>query len=320
MMRMILAALMGMMVAGAAQAQVNTNQNKPLEITADQTLEWHRNDQRYIARGNAVAAQGDVSIKAETLTADYRDSAKSSMDIHRLTAEGGVTIESQGNVATGQKAVYEVDSGMAVMTGDNLKLTSPDQVVTAQERFEYNVPTGKLSAKGGAVVTRMQDKLAADSVSATFADDPVTKERKLKELTADGNVVITTPTETVRGQNGVYDAATNIATLSGGVRIERGPNVLEGDKAEVNLTTNVSRIIGGSTTDGGRVRGVFYPGSTDGNVVAPAPVPEPVTIVPQEAPVPQTQEPIQLTPPPAPQAQDPIQLTPPPVRQRMTGP
>ena len=47
------------------------------------------------------------------------------------------------------------------------------------------------------------------------------------------------------------------------MKITRGPNILEGDRADVNLTTNVSTMKG-SPAAGGRVRGVFYPGSEDG--------------------------------------------------------
>jgi lipopolysaccharide export system protein LptA len=277
-----------------------TDKTQPLEITADQTLEWHRNDKQFIARGNAAAKQGAVSIAAQTLTADYRESAKSSMDIYRLRAAGGVTIDSQGNRATGDKAEYDVDSGHAVMTGGDLRLTSPDQTVTAQERFEYDVTQGRLSAHGDAVVVRGQDRLAADTVSAQFLDDPATGKRTLRELTADGHVVITTPTETVHGAHGVYHADTNIATLSGGVRIERGPNVLEGSEAEVDLNSNVSRMIGGTEQSGGRVRGVFYPGSDKPPALQPAP-----QIMPQATPQTEPQ------PPAAPMPSAPVPLTPP---------
>lgn len=273
-MRIAVALAVLFLVAGAGRgyAQPGGNAEQPLTITAEQTLEWHRDGRQYIARGQAVAAQGDVTIAAQVLTADYREGAESSMEIYRLTAEEDVEIASQGNVATGRRAVYEVDSGKAVMTGDNLRLRSPDQVVTARERFEYDVAGGRLSAHGEAVVVRGQDRLSADIVSAVFAEDPATKKRVLKELAADGHVVITTPTETVRGRSGVYDAASNIAVLRGDVRIERGPNVLEGAQAEVDLNTNVSRMIGGADGGaGGRVRGVFYPGSKD---AAPPPAVE----------------------------------------------
>lgn len=278
-MRIIAGLMLAFLFCGPAWAQDNPDRAQPLEIVADQTLEWHRNDKRFIARGNAVATQGQTSIAAQTLTAHYTETAQSSMDIRRLVAEGAVNIVAQGNTATGDRAEYDVVRGTAEMTGDNLRLTSPDQTVTARDKFSYDVAAGRLSAHGNAVVTRGTDTLRADSVAAVFMND-ATGARKLKELTATGGVVITTPTETVRGQRGVYDAATNIATLHGNVRIERGPNVLEGDSAEVNLNTNVSRMIGGSG-EGGRVRGVFFPGSTDSTgATTPAPTPPPPAITP----------------------------------------
>ncbi len=84
----------------------------------------------------------------------------------------------------------------------------------------------------------------------------------LKTLEAIGNVVITTETEVLRGERGVYNAATNVAELHENVKITRGPNVLEGTKAQVDLDTNISKIFGGAQ-NGGQVRGVFYPGSED---------------------------------------------------------
>lgn len=234
--------------------------DQPLEITASQTLEWHRNASQYIARGDVVMKQGDVTIKADMLTADYRESKESAVEIYRLTAEGRVYIDSQGNRAQGDHAVYDVDKGTAVMTGGDLRMTTAEQTVTARDRFEYNVTDGKLSAVGNAKVIHGADTLTADAVDAVFATDPATGQRKLDRADATGRVVIKTPTEVLTGARGVYIAASNVATLSGGVKIERGPNVLEGEQAEVNLTTNVSRMVGGAG-ENGRVRGVFYPGS-----------------------------------------------------------
>ncbi len=70
-----------------------------------------------IARGNVIAKQGGAAIHCDTLTADYRQSQKSSNEIYRLTAVGHVVITSQNNMAMGDRAVYTVDDGIAVMTG-----------------------------------------------------------------------------------------------------------------------------------------------------------------------------------------------------------
>ena len=260
-MRIYIIAFIVFILCGQVQAQevaVSTS-NQPLEITAGQTLEWHRAEHKFIANGNVIARQGDVEIHADVLTADYRETPSSSLDIYLLTATGNVVISSQGNVAKGDEATYDVQQGKAVITGQKLTLTSPDQTVTARDSFEYFVTDGRLSANGEAYVVRGGDSLRADTVSAIFAQDAA-GQRKLKELTADGGVVITTPDEVLRGAQGRYSAGSDTAELIGNVKIERGPNVLEGEKAEVNLTTNISRMIG-NPAQGGRVRGVFYPGS-----------------------------------------------------------
>lgn len=241
----------------------NNNNAQPLEITADDTLEWHRDDLKFIARGNVNTTQDDVTIISETQTADYRETDESSFDIYRLTADQNVRILSRGNTATGQHAVYNVDQGLAVMTGDNLKITSPERTVTADDKFEYYVTEGRLTAIGNAVLVQQQDRITAAQMTAFLKDNPQTGKREIDKLTATGNVVITTPTEVLKGAEGTYDADTNTATLTGGVTITRGPNVLSGAQAEVDLTTNISKMIGGGGGSSGRVSGRFYPDSDE---------------------------------------------------------
>lgn len=314
-----LAFVLMMSCALPAFAQTNSEKNKPLEITADQTLEWHRNDKKYVARGDAVATQGNVSIHAETLTADYRESQKSNFDIYKMTADDNVVITSQGNEAFGDKAVYELDTGIATMTGKALKMIAPDQTLTARDKFEYGVTEGRLSAYGDVVVIRPSDKMQADKASAFFSQNTQSNgQRKLERLEAEGNVIITTATETLRGDRGVYRADTNIAEVTGHVKITRGPNVLEGERAEINLTTNISRMFGSQTgttsspTGKGRVKGVFYPSSKDGGSASPTPAPSPAP-----APTPTTIQP-RVVPDTSPESVPPaIQ---PPASGRLTAP
>lgn len=237
----------------------------PLEITADGALEWRRDGQQMVARDNAVARQGALSVAAQILTADYRDKKDGGAEIWRLTAAGDVRIRSADSEARGDQAVYEIARGVAVMTGQSLMLSTPEQTVTARDSFEYWVNGNQLKALGGAKVVRGADTLSADTLSAYFSQGADGK-RALDRVEASGHVVITTPTERAEGARGVYDAKTQIATLSGGVSLHRGPNTLRGERAEVNLSTRISRLIGGrspETGGPGRVHGVFFPGSTD---------------------------------------------------------
>ncbi|MCB9983769.1 MAG: ostA-like family protein [Rhodospirillales bacterium] len=251
---------------------LSTNSKDPLEITADGTLEWHRADKTFIAAGNAKAKQGDASITADRLSALYRESAKGSdMQIWKVTATGNVILKNRDSAAYGQNAVYNLDEGLATMTGDTLKMVSPDQTVTARDKFEYWVTDGRINALGDAQIIRPKigggsDTLKANKISAVLKKN-AQGQQVLHSLEAIGNVVIVTPTETVTGAYGIYKADTNIAELTGGVKILRGPNTLEGDRAVVDLGTNISTIHGGADQTAapgtGRVRATFYPGSEE---------------------------------------------------------
>lgn len=249
--------------AGEAETNISGD-GAPLEITADGSLEWKRGEKVFIARGNALAKRGDSSIAADVLRAAYSEKKEGGgMRISKISAEGNVILKSKDSEAFGQKADYDLDKGHAVMTGDDLRLVTPDQTITAREKFEYWVTEGRLAASGRAKAAREKDSLEADRITAVLKDD-AQGQRKIETLEAEGKVVIVTPAETVTGAYGIYRASTNMAEMKGGVKITRGPNALQGERAEVDLTSNASRIFGNATPTG-RVRGIFYPGSEKKN-------------------------------------------------------
>ncbi len=147
---------------------------QPIEITATKTVEWLRDKKQYVARENVIVTQGGMSIESDLLTADYREGEKSSTEIYQLTAEGNVRIKDATNTAFGDKAVYDVTQGVAVLTGADLKIVSPEQTVTARDRMEYHSNTREAKAIGNAKVVRATDTLTADTISAFFKDDSAT--------------------------------------------------------------------------------------------------------------------------------------------------
>ena len=103
-------------------AAIAAEENLPLEITADKALEWNQTDKTYIARGAAIAKQGAVTVKADLLTAKYAGANGDTSDINLLTADGHVTLISGTDVATGDKAVYDLTTGQAVLSGTRPKI------------------------------------------------------------------------------------------------------------------------------------------------------------------------------------------------------
>jgi lipopolysaccharide export system protein LptA len=214
----------------------------PLEITADGSLEWDRTHRQMTANGNALARQGATSIAADRLTADYRgtgsEAAQGGEEIWRLGAEGNVRIKTADSQAFGDRATYDLDRGVATLSGRQDK--AQDTLV------------------GGAKVLHAGDTLESRTLTAYLERTGAGGQSSLNRVEAQGRVVITTPNERVEGDRGVYMAKTQTATLTGNVRITRGQNTLRGHRAEVNLATNISRLFG-TDDPSNRVHGVFYP-------------------------------------------------------------
>lgn len=249
-----------------AQAPVSTNpakatQDKPVEISASQTLEWLRAEKKYVARGDAEIKQGDFLLKSRLIEALYRDGAQGKSEIYQITATDNVQIHLPPHIAYGDRAVYTVDNAQAVLTGQNLRIVTPEETITARDRIVYDQARAQLSAQGAAHVTKGDNTLDAQTLTAIFVPG-AEGSQTLDRIVAQGDVVITSLKEKITGASGVYTAATQKAVLEGPVRLESPEGYLEGARAEVDMATGISRIFADSTGgegQPGRVTGRFYP-------------------------------------------------------------
>ena len=263
---LLLAALA--VVAGAAGGRAQeaatgaTAGQQPIEITAEGGIEWDRNAQTYTARGAAQARRGELSVAADTLVAHYRERADGGgSEIYKLEALGQVRLVSQSAVVTGDRAVYDVTSRSMTMTGQNLKLETGTDVLTARDRLEYSDATHQASAYGAVAVVREGSRLEAEEVRATLAPGAA-GELALTKVEASGDVRIATEREFIRADRGTYDVDKQFAILAGGVKVTQGQNQLNGEYAEVDLKTGVSRLLGAPPGSGsGQVKGLVLPGA-----------------------------------------------------------
>ncbi len=227
--------------------------SEPVEITAQDGLEWRQNEKALIAEGNVVLTRGAVKLEAESVSAYYRDSTASDdrQEVYRVDASGDVRIASDGTTGFGDSAAYDLDQGVFVLSGGKPRFVATDLTVTATQNLEYWQQKKLAIARGGAVAQSGNRRISADILSA-YVESAGDGEGKLKRVEAIGGVVITTPEDTAKGREAVYEAASGLATLCGDVEVRRGDNVLRGKCAEVNLNTGVSRLVGG----GGGVTGL----------------------------------------------------------------
>ncbi len=288
---------------------------QPIQITANQGIEWRQAAQEVIASGGAKAVRGAVTVQADQLIAHYRKKAGAAaapapapataagaasapapgapnapadpaaaatdalntgaVELYQLDAVGNVHIYTATDNAYGDHAVYSMDSAVLVLTGKHLKLTTPNDVVTARDSIEYYSVKREAVARGAAfIITSDGRSIAADTLIGYLAPatapavataaptdnaDPLSAAGQLRKVDAIGHVIIHTTTDTASGNSGVYLPQTGEARLGGDVHVSQGPNHLTGSDALVNMKTGVATLLAGR---GGQVAGVIMPNAT----------------------------------------------------------
>ncbi|MDJ0949427.1 MAG: LptA/OstA family protein [Alphaproteobacteria bacterium] len=268
--------LMGLTALSASAQDINQlmgSGEDPVTIDARDGIEWRQDEQVYVARGDAKVVRGDISLEADLLRAHYRKLANDENQIWKVEAIGSVRIATAKQSVFGEKGVYNLDTGMFELTGNNLRILADGQEVTARDKLEYRHGEKIARALGNATAKKDDKVLRADVLTAMFVEGEGGK-LTLKEVEATGDVVVTTQQEHALAKRAQYDALKELVTLSGDVKLTRGANQLNGEYAEVNLKTGVSRILARprGASGGQPVRGLFVPGSEGpGNLEIPEP-------------------------------------------------
>lgn len=283
-----LAALFASAAVSHAAAQSLTfqpkNSDQPIVVDAENGIEVQQDTKRVIARGNARAAQGEVSIVGDELIAQYRTNPDGSNEVYRVFAAGNVTMRSTDETATGTSAVYDFDKGVLVLEGDQVRLANADGTVTARKALQYWANERVAVADGDAFAEdKDKRRVYADKLVAFFREDAPGAKPAAASVAARGrgdisfiqgfgNVRVETPQETVRGQRATYNVDTGVVTLDGAVRMTQNNNILAGEYAVVNLRGGRSQVFSTrqagmtGTRENARVRAL----------IAPSAKPEPV--------------------------------------------
>jgi lipopolysaccharide export system protein LptA len=286
----------------SAQA-INMTQGGPITVTSQGGIEWRQPQQEVIAEQDAKAIRGNVTVTADQLIAHYRKKTsenpqpaasaggsaggssvglEGNNEIYLLEGQGDVHIFTPTDLAVGDHGAYDMDQGVLVLTGHDLKLRTPTYVVTSRDSLEYWSNQHMAVARGDAVlVTNTGRRVAGDvlvaytepapasspsaaakmavaakPVQPAAADPTNPASGSLKLVDAIGHVVIMTSTDIVQGDRAVYDPALGIARIAGHVHITRGQNELVGSEALVNMKTGISRLLSQSRD---QVKGLIMP-------------------------------------------------------------
>jgi lipopolysaccharide export system protein LptA len=139
------------------------------------------------------------------------------------------------------------------ITADELEILQPNR----KAEFRGNVVAVQGNVTIKSQIMKVYYRTAAERSANLGAVSKIEVER---------NVHLQTPEESARASRGIYQVDQGQILLVGDVILARGQNVLKGNRLDYDLNTQKSLLTsgdtGGSTPQkGGRVKGVFMPGS-----------------------------------------------------------
>lgn len=192
-----------------------------------------------------VIAYDERKTVVKTEEASYDFKKDYGFGSKRINAEG-----TWGDLEAESFEFYK-NENILILKGKHVVTTSQG-ILTADKETRFFQNEHKSVSLGNVIVRQNDNILYANKMIAWFTPD-----NELKKTEAYGNVRIVTPKGKAFGDKGVYNPKTAKVELFGRVRLEQQGNVINGNKAETDLNTQISRITG-NKNKGGRISGTFY--------------------------------------------------------------
>lgn len=136
--------------------------------------------------------------------------------------------------------------------------------VTA-ERIEVQDRADRAIFAGNVHVTQGELSLDTQRLTVAYSNQGGVQ---IQRLDAAGGVIVKSPSETARGNFGIYDLDRKLITLIGSVELVRGQNKIFGQRLTIDLASGRAVVDGGPAgvnQSGGRVRGHFTVPKRGGN-------------------------------------------------------
>lgn len=123
----------------------------PIEIVSDR-LEVRELEKTAVFTGNVSLVQDTFLLRTVRMVVHYTGSGEGARpggatQVERIEAEGKVYINSDGQVATGDRGTFEMATGVMVLTGNEVVLTEGDNVVVGC-RLTMNTRSGESQVDG----------------------------------------------------------------------------------------------------------------------------------------------------------------------------
>ena len=161
-----------------------------------------------------------------------------------------------------------------------LSKNSKDPINIEADSLEVFDKEGKAIYSGNVIVTQGETVMKAKKMQIFYVRSeegqaaPAEGENgtTIKRVEADGEVIILEKDQIATGDKGIYEATTDVMTITGNVALSKGQNITKGQKLVYNLGTGVATVDAGAT---GRVSSSFVSGGDPKKPAAQGKTPKP---------------------------------------------
>ncbi|MDZ5697199.1 LptA/OstA family protein [Chelativorans sp. M5D2P16] len=174
--RYLLAAAVALLAASAALAQGQGGRQTGLKLSGDQPIqiesdrfEVNESEGVGVFTGNVSVVQGETQLRSARMKVFY-DSESGSVSaggaqIERLEVDGGVYLKSEGQVATGERGTFNMQTEVLELSGNEVVLTEGENVIVGC-KLTVQMASGQAtleSCKDGGSGGRVRMLLTPDS-------------------------------------------------------------------------------------------------------------------------------------------------------------
>jgi lipopolysaccharide export system protein LptA len=168
----------------------------------------------------------------------------------------GIILATAALAATAAAAQVREEQPVSALKGHN----SNAPVDVSADRIEVQDRADRALFMGNVHVTQAELTLDTPRLTVAYSGGEGAGGVQIRRLDAAGGVVVRSPSETARGDFGVYDLDRKLITLIGNVQLNRQNNQVSGSRLVIDLDSGRAVIDGGPpgvNSSGGRVKGHF---------------------------------------------------------------
>ena len=133
-----------------------------------------------------------------------------------------------------------------------LSKNSKDPINIEADSLEVFDKEGKAVYSGNVIVTQGETVMKAKKMQIFYVRSEESQAAPadgdagaaIKRVEAEGDVIILEKDQIATGEKGIYEATTDIMTMTGNVALSKGQNVTKGQKLVYNLGTGIATALG----------------------------------------------------------------------------